>query len=106
MHHPTNKTRLIAIVTVFLAAVTVFGTAAAQKANVPRAQDRLTMGEENVKQLVLLMDTDKNGMVSKQDYMRFMDAEFRRLDKFNQGQLSAHQLAQSTAISASRFTGK
>ncbi|MGB7730766.1 MAG: hypothetical protein WBL50_22250 [Candidatus Acidiferrum sp.] len=106
MHRPTNKIRLIVITTVFLAAVTVFGTAAAQKANVPKPQDRLALGEENVKQLLLLMDTDKNGMVSKQDYMRYMEAEFHRLDKSNQGQLNARQLSQSTTISASRFTGK
>jgi Ca2+-binding EF-hand superfamily protein len=63
------------------------------------------MGEDNVKQLLLLMDTDKNGMVSQQDYMRFMEAEFRRLDKSNQGQLNARQLNQSN-LSAPRFAGK
>ena len=106
MLRPTNKTRLITISAVFVAAVTVFGTASAQKANVPKPQDRLALGEESVKQLLLLMDTDKNGMVSKQDYMRYMEAEFHRLDKSNRGQLNARQIAQSTTISASRFTGK
>jgi hypothetical protein len=45
-------------------------------------------------------------MVSKQDYMRYMEAEFHRLDKSNLGQLNARQLSQSTTLSASRFTGK
>jgi hypothetical protein len=101
----TNKVRLIVILAVSLAAITFLGTAAAQKASVPKPQDRLAMGEDNVKQLLLLMDTDKNGMVSQQDYMRFMEAEFRRLDKSNQGQLNARQLNQSN-LSASRFAGK
>jgi len=106
MLRPTKKTRLIVITAVFVAGLTVFGTAAAQKANVPKPQDRLALGEENVKQLLLLMDTDRNGMVSKQDYMRYMEAEFHRLDKSNLGQLNARQLSQSTTLSASRFTGK
>jgi Ca2+-binding EF-hand superfamily protein len=100
-----NKVRLIVILAVSLAAITFLGTAAAQKASVPKPQDRLAMGEENVKQLLLLMDTDKNGMVSKQDYMHFMEAEFQRLDKSNQGQLNARQLKRSS-LSASRFAGK
>jgi hypothetical protein len=51
------------------------------------------------------MDADKNGMVSKQEYMRYMEAEFQRLDKSHEAQLNARQLNQAT-VSASRFTGK
>jgi hypothetical protein len=100
-----SKMKLLIGIAVFLAALTVFGTAAAQKASVPKPQDRLAIGEENVRQLLLLMDSDKNGMVSKQAYMRFMEAEFQRLDKANHGQLNTRQLTQSN-LSASRFTGK
>jgi hypothetical protein len=100
-----NRVRLIVIVAVFLAAVTFLGTAAAQKASVPRPQDRLALGEEHVKQLLLIMETDGNGTISKQEYMKFMEAEFARLDKSHKGQLSARQLNQST-LSASRFVGK
>jgi hypothetical protein len=105
MLNHTNKVRLIIGASVLLAAVTFLGTAASQKASAPKAQDRLTLGEEHVKQLLLLMDTDKNGMVSKQEYMHFMEAEFQRLDKSHEGQLNARQLNQST-VSASHFTGK
>jgi hypothetical protein len=105
MLNPTNKVRLIIGALVLLAAVTFLGTAAAQKNSAPRPQDRLAIGEDNVKQLILLMDTDKNGMVSKQDYMRFMEAEFHRLDKSNHGQLDARELNRST-LYASHFTGK
>jgi hypothetical protein len=105
MLNPSNRVRLIVIFAVLVAAVTFLGTAAAQKASVPKPQDRLALGEENVKQLLLLMDTDKNGMVSKQAFMNYMDAEFQRLDKSHQGQLNAKQLTQSN-LSAARYVGK
>lgn len=105
MRNPSTKVRLIVILAVLLAAVTVLGTAAAQKASAPKTQDRLAMGENNVRELLLLMPTDKNGMVSKDEYMHFMDAEFRRLDKNHSGALNAKALTQSN-LSASRFTGK
>lgn len=41
------------------------------------------------------MDADKNGRVSKQEYMRFMDAEFKRLDKDKSGELDVEELRQS-----------
>jgi hypothetical protein len=93
------------VIAMVLTAVTFLGTAAAQKANAPRAQDRLAMGEDNVRQLLLLMDTDQNGMVSKEAYMKFMEAEFAHLDAKNQGKLNAKKLTQSN-LSASRFVGK
>jgi hypothetical protein len=100
-----NKVRLVVSAVVVVAALTVLGTAAAQKASAPKPQDRLAIGEQNIRQLLLLMNTDKNGMVSKEEYTRFMDAEFHRLDKENRGELNALQLNQST-LSASHFTGK
>lgn len=100
-----DRIRLVVGTTVIVVALTVLGTAAAQKAAAPKTQDRLTIGEQNVKQLLLLMDTDRDGMVSKAEYMRFMEAEFRRLDKANHGELNALELNQSS-LSASHFTGK
>jgi hypothetical protein len=54
--------------------------AVAQKAAVPKSQDKLALGENEVKQLLLLIDTDENGKISKQEWMKFMEAEFDRLD--------------------------
>ena len=42
------------------------------------------------------------GMVSRKEYMKFMEAEFDRLDKEKRGELDARKLAQSN-LSASRF---
>lgn len=45
------------------------------------------MGSEKAKELLLLMDADENGKISKQEWMKFMEAEFDRLDRNNTGQL-------------------
>lgn len=100
-----NRVRVIVFFTVLVATGTMLGTAAAQKAAVPKPQDKLAMGEEEVKQLLLLMDTDKQGKVSKQEYMKFMEAEFERLDKSNKGELDVRELTQSN-LTANRFVGK
>jgi hypothetical protein len=103
--NPSKRVRLIVIPAVLVALATFLGTAAAQKASVPRPQDRLALGEEHVKQLLLIMETDSTGMISKQQYMKFMEAEFQRLDKSRQGQVNARELNQSTLL-AGRFVGK
>jgi hypothetical protein len=87
-----------------LATTATSGIAFAQTtANVPKPQDKLALGENEVKQLLLLMDTNKNGKISKQEYMQFMEAEFDRLDKNKNGELDPKELAQSK-LRASHFT--
>jgi hypothetical protein len=100
-----SSIRIVGMITVLIAAGTVLCNATAQKMPLPRQQDNLAMGEDQVRQLLLLMNTDKNGMVSRQEYMRFMEAEFDRLDKEKKGELDAKRLAQSN-LSASHFVGK
>ena len=51
----------------------ILGTAVAQKAAVLKLQDELAIGEDQVKRLLPLMDHDKDGNVSKQEFMRFME---------------------------------
>jgi hypothetical protein len=100
-----SRIRIVGIITVLAAAGTLLCSAAAQKASVPRQQDTLAMGEDQVRQLLLLMPTDRNGRVTRQEYMKFMEAEFDRLDKEKKGELDARKLAHSN-LSASRFAGK
>jgi Ca2+-binding EF-hand superfamily protein len=45
--------------------------------------------------LLLLMDTDKNGKISKREWTKFVEAEFDRLDKDKKGQLDAKELERS-----------
>jgi hypothetical protein len=102
---PTNRRWIMVVIMVLVVTGTMMGTAAAQKASVPKPQNRLAIGEDGIKQLLPLMDTDKNGMVSKQEFMKFMEAEFQRLDKSKKGELNVRELTQSS-LTASRFAGK
>lgn len=101
----TKGVWIIMAITVLVAIGSLLGHAAAQKASVPKPQDKLALGEEDVKQLLLLMDTDKYGKVSRQEYMKFMEAEFNRLDKDKTGELDVKTLTQSN-LTVSRFVGK
>jgi Ca2+-binding EF-hand superfamily protein len=40
------------------------------------------------------MDQDREGKVSKEEFMKFMAAEFDRLDKKNEGKLDVKELSQ------------
>lgn len=91
----TNVALAIVLITVLIATMAMPGTAVAQKAGAPKAQDKLALGEAEIKQLLLLMDTDENGKISKQEWMKFMEAEFDRLDKSKSGQLDLTELTQS-----------
>ena len=91
----TNIVRAIVAIAVLVATWAILGTAVAQRAAVPKAQDKLALGEPEVTQLLLLMDTDKSGKISKEEWMKFMEAEFDRLDKDKKGLLDAKELAQS-----------
>jgi hypothetical protein len=91
-----NPSLMALVVSVVLAIGAVVGLASAQKMAVPKQQpDKLALGEDQVKQLLLLMDTDQNGKISKQEWMKFMEAEFDQLDKDKLGQLDAKELSQS-----------
>ena len=49
-------------------------------------------GEASAKQLLLLMDRDKNGKVSKQEFLAYREAEFDRLDVNKDGELDVKEL--------------
>ncbi|HMK87979.1 MAG TPA: hypothetical protein VK437_18580 [Steroidobacteraceae bacterium] len=44
------------------------------------------------KRLLVLMDTDRNGKVSKEEFMQFMEQEFDRLDTNKDGVLDVSEL--------------
>ena len=105
MRKRTNYVWFIGVIAVLVATLTLFGNAAAQKASVPKPQNKLAMGEDDVRHLLPLMDADKKGMVSKQEYMRYMEAEFERLDKNKVGRLDVKELTRSN-LSANHYVGK
>jgi Ca2+-binding EF-hand superfamily protein len=53
---------------------------------------KVQVADVNTKQLLLLMDQDRNGKVSKQEFMAFMEAEFARLDTNKDGELDVYEL--------------
>lgn len=67
-------------------------TYAQTTANVPKYPDKLGIAEANAAQLMLLIDTDKNGKISKPEWMDFMSKEFDRLDTDKSGYLDPKEL--------------
>jgi hypothetical protein len=65
-----NEIVLWVLIIVLFAGGSFVGTAIAQK-KTPDApkQNSLALGEDEVKQLLLLMDTDKNGKISKKEFI-------------------------------------
>lgn len=68
---------------------------AQEKQNVPKAQDKIALSAGDVQQLVLMMDTDKSGKVSKKEFMDFMSAEFDRLDTDKSGELDVKEMSKA-----------
>jgi hypothetical protein len=95
--------RNIVFVAMLAVTGTLLGTGVAQKASAPKPQDKLALAEEHAKELLLLIDTDKSGKISKQEWMKFMEAEFDRLDKSKNGELDVKELTQSR-LRVSQFT--
>jgi hypothetical protein len=90
-------TMLLVILAVTALFAMVGTTIAAQKVATPKAQDNVALGEAEVKKMLPLMDKDKDGTVSKQDFMNFMEAEFDRLDNTKEGKLDVKKLTQPPA---------
>jgi len=105
MPRDTKRVLRILAITAMVTTASMLGNVAAQKVSVSKPQDKLGLGEEEIKRLLFIMDPDKKGKISKQEYMKFMEAEFERLDKDKNGELDVKKLAQSS-VTASRFVGK
>jgi hypothetical protein len=58
-------------------------------------EKKVAAGEVEAKRLLLLMDRDQNGKVSREEYMAFMAAEFELLDKNKDGALDVKELTQT-----------
>src|ERR1700678_4181323 len=56
-----------------------------------------TAANADVRQLVRMMDTDKNGTVSKDEFMQFMAQKFDRLDLDKSGRLESNELSNAAS---------
>ena len=70
----------------------------AQEANVPIHQDVVAFAQPKVIEALLLTDTDRNGKISKKDFMNLMEAVFDRLDKDKKGGPDPRQFRQSLRV--------
>jgi len=74
-------------------AVVAFGGAAIASPKL----DPASAGLKQTMQLLVLMDTDHSGKVSKAEFMKFMEGEFNRLDVNKDGELDVRELTESSA---------
>lgn len=86
------KNRFLPSLLIGVSAALVPIWAAQKQPAAPKPPDKATVIDENVKQMLLLMDTDKNGKISRDEWMKFMAAEFDRLDKDKSGELDPKEL--------------
>jgi hypothetical protein len=86
---------IVAAAVCFVVGSFVNSAMAQEKQNVPKAQDQVGLSVGEVRELVIIMDTDKNGRVSKKEFMDFMSAEFDRLDTDKSGELDVKELSKS-----------
>src|ERR1700688_2282050 len=94
--------RKIVLIASTTAALAAFAGQTPSADNPPKPNEKkVAAGEENAKRLLLLMDKDQNGKVSKEEFMNFMAAEFERLDVNKDGQLDVKELTKSRYTSHS-----
>ena len=80
--------------TTFIVMTLITAGALPGTANAQTRDQNLVSGEASAKELLLLMDKDKNGKVSRQEFMDFMAGEFDRLDVNHDGELDVKELKQ------------
>ena len=76
-----TRRNLVSAIAVIGSGWAVAGAAAQERDTLQRPPSKLALGQDQVEQLLLLMDTDKNGKISKGEWIDFMSAEFDRLDR-------------------------
>lgn len=94
--------RVILLIAALLCISVAKDTLLAQKSSVPKPQNRLALGENEVRQLMVLIEPNNDGKITKRAWMAFMEAEFDRLDKNRSGELDPKELTQSR-LQASHF---
>jgi hypothetical protein len=98
---------VVLMLAVFAGVMASLGAAAPQRDAPPKDPDKVLLGQAQVKQLLLLMDLDKNGKISKQEWMDYMSKEFDALDTDHNGELDANELRLSALrMSQSPAVGK
>jgi hypothetical protein len=100
----TNRVWIIGAFAAMVATGSMLGNPA-QKTSVPKPQDTLALGEDEVKKLLLIMEPDKQGKISKQEYMRFMRRNSKDWIRTKTASWTSSKLTQSS-VTTNRFVGK
>jgi hypothetical protein len=99
-----GRRKAVFIVAGLLAAGTIaVSVSPAQNATTPppvKREKNVKAGEKEAKKMLMLMDKDQNGKVSKQEFMNFMETEFERLDVDKNGELDVNELTQARVRTA------
>jgi hypothetical protein len=66
--------------------------AGAQKDGVAKRPDPLVMATEDIKEILLIMNPDKNGKITREQWVKFMVTEFDRLDSDRSGTLDPKKI--------------
>ncbi len=90
-----GKTRKVMLTAL---AVVALGAAQSTDPDTKHKARNLAAGEVEAKRLLLLMDRDQSGKVSKKEFMGFMEEEFQRLDINKDGELDVQELTQSRLV--------
>jgi len=69
-------------------------TTTSSQAGGSTGDQKAALVDNHTKELLLMMDRDQNGKVSKQEFMAFMSGEFDRLDTDKNGDLDPVELNQ------------
>ena len=88
----SKQFRMLVATAVILASGSFITAAAVADTPAPADSAKLSTGLSPLAQLLDLMDTDKNGKVSKAEFMRYMEAEFDFADANKDGQLDPAEL--------------
>lgn len=88
---------IVLLLIVIMGATFAFaGTGPAQTTTAsPKQPNRLVIAEKNAKEMLLLMDANKDGKISKSEWMNFMSKEFDYLDTDKSGYLDVKELEKS-----------
>jgi hypothetical protein len=65
-------------------------------------REQLEAGDTQAERLLFRMDSDRDGGVSKQEFLDYMDAEFDRLDTNKDGKLDADELKQLRVLNVGK----
>lgn len=83
---------MLGVVAVVLSSLVAAAAAQDSPTTPPGNQKQLQAGFPPTVALLQLMDTDKNGKVSKQEFLHFMEAEFDFADRNHDGELDPKEL--------------